>query len=126
MLADYYRRDGVRLWLYKSTWGNANKWSGSDEDNTVELRALNEALFAPSLKLTPVVKTEFDMSAAMSPYSPGRQTTTLQGYWVQLALPATLAGETVSVSEQVAGGFWAAAASFQERLLQGEAPVPSR
>ena len=120
MLADHYRRDGVRLWLYQSTWGNANKWSGSDEENTAELRALNEALFAPALKLTPVVKTEFDMSATMSPYSPGRQITTLQGYWVQLALPATLAGEGVSMSEQVAGGFWAPAASFQERPLQGE------
>lgn len=122
MLADYYRRDGVRLWLYQSTWGNANKWSNSDEENTAELRALNEALFAPALKLTPVVKkeAEFDMSGTMSPYSPGRQVTTLQGYWVQLALPATLAGEGVSVSEQVAGGFWAPAASFQERPLQGE------
>lgn len=120
MLADHYRRDGVRLWLYQSTWGNANKWSGSDEENTDELRSLNEALFAPALKLTPVVKTEFDMSATMSSYSPGRQVSTLQGYWVQLALPATLAGEGVSVSEQVAGGFWAPAASFQERPLQGE------
>ncbi|HDZ49444.1 hypothetical protein LCGC14_0265690 [marine sediment metagenome] len=120
MLADYYRRDGVRLWLYQSTWGNANKWSDSDEENTAELRALNEALFAPALKLTPVVKTEFDMSKTMSSYSPGRQVITLQGYWVQLALPATLAGEGVSVSEQVSGGFWAPAASFQERPLQGE------
>lgn len=120
MLADYHRRHGVRLWLYKSTWGNANEWSGSDEDNTAELRALNEALFAPSLKLTPVVKTEFDMSRTMSQYSPGTRVSTLQGYWVQLALPATLAGEAVSVSEQVAGGFWAPAASFQERPLQGE------
>ncbi|WP_279628417.1 T6SS effector BTH_I2691 family protein [Vreelandella songnenensis] len=121
MLADYYSRDGVRLWLYKSTWGNAKKWSDSDEDNTAELRALNEALFAPSLKLTPVVKTEFDMSRTMSQYSPGKRVSTLQGYWVQLALPATLAGEAISVSEQVAGGFWAPSASFQERPPQGEA-----
>ncbi|MBP5980088.1 MAG: hypothetical protein KA748_07755 [Halomonas sp.] len=121
MLAQQHRRDGVRLWLYKSTWGNANQWSDSDEDNTAELRTLNEALFAPSLKLTPVVKTEFDMSRTVSQYSPGTRVSTLQGYWVQLALPATLAGETISVSEQVVGGFWAPSASFQERPLQGEA-----
>ena len=121
MLAEHHRRDGVRLWLYKSTWGNANQWSDSDENNTAELRALNEALFAPSLKLTPVVKTEFDMSRTVSQYSPGKRVSTLQGYWIQLALPATLAGEAVSVSEQVAGGFWAPSASFQERPVQGEA-----
>ncbi|MGQ4880701.1 T6SS effector BTH_I2691 family protein [Billgrantia sp. LNSP4103-1] len=115
MLAEHYRREGVRLWLYQSTWGKANKWSDSDADRAAELRALNEALLAPSLKLTPVVRTEFDVSRTSSQFSPGRRVETLQGYWVQLALPAVLGGEKVSVSQSAMGGFWAPSDSFTER-----------
>ncbi|BBI64241.1 hypothetical protein HSBAA_55470 [Vreelandella sulfidaeris] len=74
--------------------GKGNKWSGSDTDNNAELRALNEALLEPSLKLTPVTTlgAEFDSSRTMSPYSLGRRVPIIQGYWVQLALPASLSG----------------------------------
>ncbi|RDB41760.1 hypothetical protein DU490_16755, partial [Halomonas sp. DQ26W] len=115
MLAEHYRREGVRLWLYQSTWGNANKWSDSDADRVAELRALNEALFAPSLKLTPVVRTEFDISRTSSQFSPGTRVETLQGYWVQLALPAAIGGEKVTISQSAMGGFWASSDSFAER-----------
>lgn len=115
MLAEHYRREGVRLWLYQSTWGKANKWTDSDADRTAELRALNEALLAPSLKLTPVVRTEFDVSRTSSQFSPGRRVETLQGYWIQLALPAVLGGEKVSVSQSAMGGFWASSDSFADR-----------
>ncbi|MCE8010379.1 hypothetical protein HBJ58_02765 [Halomonas desiderata] len=40
---------------------------------------------------------------------------TLQGYWIQLALPAVLGGEKVSVSQSAMGGFWASSDSFAER-----------
>src|SRR5690554_2658630 len=115
LLAEHYRREGVRLWLYQSTWGKANKWSDSDADRAAELRALNEALLAPSLKLTPVVRTEFDVSRASSQFSPGRRVETLQGYWIQLALPAALGGEKVTIAQSAAGGFWAHSASFHQR-----------
>lgn len=85
--------------------GKANKWADSDADRAAELRALNEALLAPSLKLTPVVRTEFDVSRTSSQFSPGRRVETLQGYWIQLALPAVLGGEKVSVSQSAMGGF---------------------
>ncbi|SNY96349.1 T6SS effector BTH_I2691 family protein [Halomonas sp. hl-4] len=114
-LAGHYRREGVRLWLYQSTWGKANKWTGSDDDNSSELRALNEALLEPSLKLTPVTTlgAEFDTSHTMSPYSPGRRVPIIQGYWVQLALPTSLAGETVTISERLVAGSWAPSDSYQ-------------
>ncbi|MGY2463712.1 T6SS effector BTH_I2691 family protein [Vreelandella sulfidaeris] len=114
-LAEHYRREGVRLWLYQSTWGNGNKWSGSDDDNNAELRALNEALLEPSLKLTAVTTlgAEFDSSRTMSPYSPGRRVPIIQGYWVQLALPASLSGETITISERLAAGAWAHSDSVQ-------------
>ncbi|QNI02745.1 hypothetical protein HXW73_07230 [Halomonas sp. SH5A2] len=115
LLAENYRREGIRLWLYQSTWGRANKWSGSDDDNGAELRALNEALLEPSLKLTPVTTlgAEFDTSRTMSPYSPGRRVPIIQGYWVQLALPASLSGETITISERLAAGAWTPSDSFQ-------------
>ncbi|QPL44646.1 hypothetical protein IT895_10450 [Halomonas sp. A40-4] len=115
VLAENYRREGIRLWLYQSTWGKANKWTGSDNDNSAELRALNEALLEPSLKLTPVTTlgAEFDTSRTMSPYSPGRRVPIIQGYWVQLALPASLSGETITISERLAAGAWTPSDSFQ-------------
>ncbi|SBR49380.1 T6SS effector BTH_I2691 family protein [Halomonas sp. HL-93] len=114
-LAEHYRREGVRLWLYQSTWGKANKWTGSDDDNSAELRALNEALLEPSLKLTPVTTlgAEFDTSRTSSPYSPGKRVPIIQGYWVQLALPTSLAGETVTISERLVAGSWAPSDSYQ-------------
>ncbi len=115
MFSERYRREGVRLWLYRSTWGKATQWSDSDADRVAELRDLNEALFAPALKLTPVVRTEFDVSRTPSQYSPGRRVETLQGYWIQLALPAAMGGEKVTITQDASGGFWAPSASFKER-----------
>ncbi|MBF8224436.1 T6SS effector BTH_I2691 family protein [Halomonas sp. 328] len=122
MLADHYHREGVRLWLHQSTWGKAKRWSDSDAERVAELRALNEALLAPSLKLTPVVtaKAEFDISQTSSQFSPGRRVETLQGYWIQLALPAALGGEKVTISQSAAGGFWASSESLGERPTSGQ------
>ncbi|MGY2463710.1 hypothetical protein [Vreelandella sulfidaeris] len=76
---------------------------------------MNEALLEPSLKLTPVTTlgAEFDSSRTMSPYSLGRRVPIIQGYWVQLALPASLSGETITVSERLASGGWAPSDSVQ-------------
>ncbi|BBI64234.1 hypothetical protein HSBAA_55400 [Vreelandella sulfidaeris] len=114
VLAENYRREGALMALSKHM-GKGNKWSRSDTGNNAELRALNEALLEPSLKLTPVTTlgAEFDTSRTMSPYSPGRRVPIIQGYWVQLALPASLAGETITISERLAAGAWAPSDSVQ-------------
>ncbi|MGP9550707.1 MULTISPECIES: hypothetical protein [unclassified Halomonas] len=115
LLAGHYRREGIRLWLYQSTWGKDKQWTDSDDDNSAELRALNEALLEPSLKLSPVTTlgAEFDTSRTMSLYSPGRRVPIIQGYWVRLALPASLSGETITIPERLAAGAWAPSDSFQ-------------
>ncbi|KPQ26075.1 MAG: hypothetical protein HLUCCO06_04685 [Halomonas sp. HL-93] len=76
---------------------------------------MNEALLEPSLKLTPVTTlgAEFDTSRTSSPYSPGKRVPIIQGYWVQLALPTSLAGETVTISERLVAGSWAPSDSYQ-------------
>ncbi|SDM94876.1 hypothetical protein SAMN05192555_1322 [Franzmannia pantelleriensis] len=128
LFAEHYRREGIRLWLYRSSWGNDNQWSDSDEDRTAELRSLNETLLAPVLKLVPVTRmtNEFDMSTTFSNFSPGRRVEALQGHWVQLALPAALAGECVTLSALAAGGYWAPVESFQEEPTEtGEENLPA-
>ncbi|WP_156085484.1 hypothetical protein [Billgrantia saliphila] len=71
-----------------------------------------EILFEPSVKLTPAISVESETST-ISYWGTGDITTTHHGFWLQLALPAALAGETIKVSELAAGGFWAPANSFE-------------
>ncbi|WP_111415552.1 T6SS effector BTH_I2691 family protein [Billgrantia lactosivorans] len=117
-IAARYNREGPRSWLYKSTWGKAGpEWPDTDEGRKDEWRNLMEVLLQPSVKLTNVADVEFDSSSS-SYWGTGSITTTHQGFWVQLALPAALAGETVKVSELAGGGFWAPANSFEASLFQ--------
>ena len=60
-----------------------------------------ETLLRPSVKLTQVSHTTFDMSSA-SNYSPGRMSTTYHGYWLQIA----------------GDGFWAPGDSFEQSPSQ--------
>ncbi|WP_279628416.1 T6SS effector BTH_I2691 family protein [Vreelandella songnenensis] len=108
-----FHREGVRLWLYTSIWGRGGyKWDESDEGQNNEWRALMETLLRPSVKLTQVSRTTFDMSHA-SNNSPGEMSTTYYGYWLQISFPASLAGDTVSISEIGRDGFWAPSDSFE-------------
>ncbi|MFC3285797.1 T6SS effector BTH_I2691 family protein [Litchfieldella rifensis] len=113
MIADYYHREGVRLWLYRSTWGKASQWSDSDEDQAAEMRTLTEALLAPSLKLIPVRR------------STRRGSRGQLGYWIQLALPAALGGEAIQVSDNARRGFWAPVDSIDESLRRSRTTTPS-
>ncbi|MBT2771001.1 hypothetical protein J7J47_01985 [Halomonas sp. ISL-60] len=113
-----YNREGVRIWLYTSTWGNGEyKWEQTDEGEKNEWQALMETLLRPSVKLTQVSHTTFDMSSA-SNYSPGKMSTTYHGYWLQISFPASLAGDTVRISEIAGGGFWAPGDSFAQNPSQ--------
>ena len=116
-----YNRDGMRGWLYTSTWGQGDlAWEDSDEGNKTEWQALMEILLQPSVKLTSVTDVAFD-SSNMSYYGVGDMTRTYQGCWVQIAFPALLAGETVKLSDNIRGGFWASAGSYEQSpSRQGE------
>ncbi|ELY21502.1 T6SS effector BTH_I2691 family protein [Vreelandella titanicae] len=113
-----YNREGVRIWLYTSTWGNGEyQWEQTDEGEKNEWQALMETLLRPSVKLTQVSHTTFDMSSA-SNYSPGRMSTTYHGYWLQISFPASLAGDIVRISEIAGDGFWAPGDSFEQSPSQ--------
>ncbi|TNH18486.1 T6SS effector BTH_I2691 family protein [Halomonas sp. BL6] len=113
-----YNREGVRGWLYTSTWGNGElAWEASDEGHKSEWQALMEILLQPTVKLTSVTDLEFDTSN-MSYYGTGKMSSTYQGCWVQIAFPAVLAGETVKLSENARGGFWAPASSYEQSPTQ--------
>ncbi|XQU08245.1 T6SS effector BTH_I2691 family protein [Halomonas sp. LY9] len=113
-----YNREGVRGWLYTSTWGNGElAWEASDEGHKSEWQALMEILLQPTVKLTSVTDVEFD-SSNMSYYGTGKMSRTYQGCWVQIAFPAVLAGETVKLSENARGGFWAPASSYEQSPTQ--------
>ncbi|BCB59896.1 membrane protein [Halomonas sp. A020] len=113
-----YNREGVRGWLYTSTWGNGElAWEASDEGHKSEWQALMEILLQPTVKLTSVTDLEFD-SSNMSYYGTGKMSRTYQGCWVQIAFPAVLAGETVKLSENARGGFWAPASSYEQSPTQ--------
>jgi|GEM_PF-1573590 len=113
-----YNREGVRGWLYSSTWGQGDlEWEASDEGNKNEWRALMEILLQPSVKLTSVNDVTFD-SSNMSYYGIGDIAATYQGCWLQIAFPALLADETVKLSENANGGFWAPVGSFAQSPFQ--------
>lgn len=113
-----YNREGVRGWLYTSTWGQGDlAWEDSDEGNKIEWQALMEILFQPSVRLTSVTDVAFD-SSNMSYYGVGDMARTYQGCWVQIAFPALLAGESVKLSDNARGGFWASAGSYEQSPSQ--------
>ncbi|WP_447894155.1 T6SS effector BTH_I2691 family protein [Vreelandella sp. GE22] len=113
-----YNREGVREWLYSSTWGQGDPaWEDSDEGNKNEWRALMEILLQPSVRLTSVNDVTFD-SSNMSYYGIGDIASSYQGCWLQIAFPALLAGETIKLSENARGGFWAPASSYEQSPSQ--------
>ncbi|WP_136248753.1 T6SS effector BTH_I2691 family protein [Halomonas borealis] len=114
--ASYFHREGIRLWLYQCHWGNAPRWLKTDEGQTDEWRALMEALSQPSVRLEPVTKLGYEGRA---------QTLIHQGYWLKIALPSMLAGETIRLSTNAGRGFWAPASSFTERAVHSAGKLPS-
>ncbi|NES10290.1 hypothetical protein G3O07_11950, partial [Pseudomonas laurentiana] len=84
--ANRYKREGLRLWLYRCSWGKAPEetWVGIDGHKT-QLMALLEILQRPSV-----------WARAVYTY-PDRGPQRCLGFWVQLLLPATLAGSIVQL-----------------------------
>ncbi|KFC51071.1 hypothetical protein DK37_27645 [Halomonas sp. SUBG004] len=92
-------------------------WEANDEGHQGEWQALMEILLQPTVKLTSVTDLEFDTSN-MSYYGTGKVSRVYQGCWVQVAFPSMLAGETVKLSENARGGFWASANSYEQSPTQ--------
>ncbi|MGP9767988.1 T6SS effector BTH_I2691 family protein [Halomonas sp. AOP13-D3-9] len=113
-----YNREGIRGWLYTSTWGNGEyQWDATDEGENSEWQALMEILLQPSVRLT-AVKGDVDLGASHSTSVGVKINYAHEGFWVQIAFPASLAGDTVRISEIVGGGFWAPGDSFEQSPSQ--------
>lgn len=123
-----YNREGVRGWLYTSTWGKGEyQWDATDEGEKNEWQALMEILLQPSVRLT-AMKGDVDFGASHSTLVGVKINYAHEGFWVQIAFPASLAGDTVRISEIAGGGFWAPGDSFkQSPSKQGdhEAALPA-
>lgn len=117
--ADHYHREGIRLWLYRSGWGNADtssKWSDDDEGQAAEWRALLETLYQPSVRLEPVTTLGYRGRAPVQVH---------QGYWLKIALPSMLAGERLKLSHNASRGFWAPASNFEDRTERPPDELPA-
>jgi hypothetical protein len=86
MAANRYKREGLRLWLYRCNWGRGAepKWLG-DEGHKKQTYALLETLQRPSV-------------LARALYHGGGSTPRKWlGFWVQIQLPIAVAGEEVTL-----------------------------
>jgi len=105
MVANQYKREGLRLWLYRSSWGKSPTWTHSDEHHKEELRTLKEICLRPSLAAR----------ASTLPYY-GRGPRIYTGFWLQLLLPSELAGASVKLQPAMVDSGW-----FSDSLMQGMA-----
>ncbi|TLX64203.1 hypothetical protein DN820_07770 [Stutzerimonas nosocomialis] len=105
MIANQYKREGLRLWLYRSSWGKSPIWTHSNEDHKDELRTLKEICLRPSLATR----------ASTLPYY-GRGPRIYTGFWLQLLLPSELAGTAVKLQPAMVDSGW-----FSDSLMQGMA-----
>ncbi|MDY7065819.1 hypothetical protein PsexTeo8_22680 [Pseudomonas extremaustralis] len=86
MAANHYKREGLRLWLYRCNWGRGTepKWLG-EEGHRKQTYALLETLQRPSV-------------LARALYHGGGSTPRKWlGFWVQIQLPIAVAGEEVTL-----------------------------
>lgn len=87
LFADALKREGFRLWLYRSRWSkkNSNYWPDTEEGRKNEMIALHEALLRPTL----LTKKEGN------------------GFWLKLLLPPDVAGKTVVIEPaMITEGGW--------------------
>src|SRR5690606_24571086 len=96
VLVSLYRREGLRLWLYQSYWGKAAiPMDGTDEAHGQSLWQLAQICLTPGISVR----------STDNPHWNG-----LDGAWLQISLPAQLAGqgcEIKAVFVRKTGGFLA-------------------
>jgi hypothetical protein len=86
MAANRYKRERLRLWLYRCSWGRGAtpEWLG-DEGHTKQMQALLETLQRPSV-----------VGRALY-YGGGSTPRKWLGFWVQVQVPNGLAGKEVTL-----------------------------
>ncbi|MFS2196868.1 hypothetical protein ACCD02_32650, partial [Pseudomonas sp. Pseusp88] len=85
MAANRYKREGLRLWLYRCNWGRGSTGQG----HAVQMRDLLRILQRPSV-----------VGRAVQ-YSGHRNPRASSGFWVQIQLPAGLAGMAVGLQAAI-------------------------
>jgi hypothetical protein len=122
MRANRYKREGLRLWLYRCTWGRepTPEWVG-DKGHARQIQALLEILQQPTVL----------GKALAEPW--GRGLMRPVGFWVQVQLPAVLAGKTVTLQPALITGstfsddqLLETSQAFYEQFLQGNWIDPKR
>lgn len=113
--ASYYHREGIRLWLYRSGWGASPRWADDDEGRASEWRALLETLYQPAVRLEPVTRLGYQGRSPVNVH---------QGFWLKIALPSMLAGESIKLSQNASQGFWAPASGIEERTRRSPDELP--
>ncbi|KAF1019040.1 MAG: hypothetical protein GAK37_03749 [Pseudomonas sp.] len=86
MAANRFKREGLRLWLYRCSWGRGSKpeWLGED-GHLKQTQALLETLQRPSV------------GGRVLYYGGGSTPRKWLGFWVQIQVPAALAGKEVTL-----------------------------
>ncbi|MBM3108790.1 hypothetical protein IIE18_27095, partial [Pseudomonas sp. V1] len=86
MAANSYKREGLRLWLYRCSWGRGaeTEWM-ANKGHPLQMRALLETLQRPTV----VGRSLY--------YGGGSTPRKWLGFWVQVQLPATLAGKELTL-----------------------------
>lgn len=86
LAANYFKRDGLRLWLHHCSWGRNAQWTSSDEDHSAELHALHRISLTPSIRTLGVGFPRY--LGDVPEYS---------GFWLQVLIPGELQGRFVRV-----------------------------
>ncbi|MEG2966412.1 MAG: T6SS effector BTH_I2691 family protein [Pseudomonas sp.] len=86
MAANNYKREGLRLWLHRCSWGRGAKpeWMGND-GHPQQIRALLETLQRPTV----VGRGLY--------YGGGHTMRRWKGFWIQVLVPATLSGKELTL-----------------------------
>ncbi|MEG1817614.1 MAG: hypothetical protein RR264_17085, partial [Pseudomonas sp.] len=86
MAANRYKREGLRLWLHRCSWGRGAKPEWMDNDgHPRQMRALLETLQRPTV------------AGRALYYGGGSTPRKWLGFWVQVQVPAALAGKELSL-----------------------------
>lgn len=88
IIAESLRMEGLRLWLYRSSWGQSaiNYWPDSEEGQKDELRALREVLLRPAILAQTLKWKRSDHE------NPNRR-----GVWLKLILPPDVADHNIRI-----------------------------
>ncbi len=82
MVVSLFYREGLRLWLHRCYWGKAQQWDDSDHKHGESLWRLTQICLTPAASVR----------STSNPFWHG-----LDGFWLQLTLPAQLAGQDCSI-----------------------------